>query len=78
MNEEIRDNDLILASRESYLKKEELLKILESLDYIAVKNFSVDCITGFMIEKNDKGNKYVKTLGFEIRIDWGNKKWLKK
>lgn len=68
-NKEIlNDSLLIKASQDSYLKKEDLINILENLTFTEVKDFSVTCITGYKIKTNDKNEKYVQALGYDIRI----------
>ncbi len=73
MNEQdkimLNDSILIKASKDSYLKKEDLIHMLENLNFTEVKDFSVTCITGYKIKTNDKNEKYVQTLGYDIRID---------
>ena len=65
----INDTANIKLAIDSYMKKEELIKILQTTDFCAIKNFSIDCITSFVTEKNDKGKTIVTTRGFDIRID---------
>lgn len=65
----LNDSLLIKASKDSYLKKEDLIHMLENLNFTEVKDFSVTCITGYKIKTNDKNEKYVQTLGYDIRID---------
>ena len=34
-----------------------------------LENIHLSCITGYKIKVNDKGNKYVETLGFDVIIN---------
>lgn len=65
----LNDSILIKASKDSYLKKEDLIKMLENLNFTEVKDIRISFITGYQIRKNDKGNKYVQTLGYDINIE---------
>lgn len=65
----MNDSEYISLATNSYMKKDDLIKILQSTDFYAVTNFSVNCITSFVAEKNDKGKTIVATRGFDIRID---------
>lgn len=65
----LNDSILIKASKGSYLKKEDLIKMLENLNFTEVKDVSISFITGYKIKCNDKNEKYVQTLGYDIRID---------
>ena len=73
MNEEtkemLNDNLLIKATKDSYMKKEDLIKMIENLNFSEIENVRISCITGYKIKVNDNGNKYVQTLGYDIRID---------
>lgn len=65
-------NDLLLikASKDSYLKKEELIQMLENLKFSEVKDVNITCITGYQIKVSSyTKEKYVQTLGYDIRID---------
>lgn len=65
----LNDSLLIKATKEGYLKKEDLIKMLENLNFSEVKDFCITCITGYKIKINDKGEKYVQSLGYDIHID---------
>lgn len=67
--EYLNDSLKINASKDSYLKKEEFIKMLENLRFTEVKDVSITCITGYQIKVNDKGDKYVQSLGYDIHID---------
>ena len=74
MNEEskqmLNDSLLMKASIDSYLKKEELIQMLENLKFSEVKDVNITCITGYQIkESSSTKEKYVQTLGYDIRID---------
>lgn len=57
--EMLNDSILIKATKDSYMKKEDLIKIIEN----------ITCITGYKINVNSDGNKYVTTLSFEVDIN---------
>ena len=66
----LNDSLLIKASKDSYLKKEELIQMLENLNFSEVKDVSITCITGYQIKvSSSTKEKYVQTLGYDIRID---------
>lgn len=67
--EMLNDSILIKATKDSYMKKEDLIHMLENLKFTEVKDFRVTCITGYKIKTNDKNEKYVQSLGYDIRID---------
>ena len=74
MNEEskqmLNDSLLMKASIDSYLKKEELIQMLENLNFSEVKDVNITCITGYQIKTSPATKeKYVQTLGYDIRID---------
>lgn len=50
---------------DSYMKKEEFMKILENMRFIGIERASIHFITGF--EYNGKNNT-TKTLGYDIDI----------
>lgn len=61
------DNDvqLIKSTKASYLSKEDLIKMIQELNFGEVKSLSLEVITGYRIEEN----RNVTTLGYDIRID---------
>ena len=65
----LNDSILIKASKDSYLKKEDLIKMLENLNFTEVKDVNISCITGYKIKYNDKNEKYIQTFGYDIRIN---------
>lgn len=65
----LNDSLLIKALKDSYLKKEDLIKMIENLNFSEVENIRISCITGYKIKVNDNGNKYVQTLGFKVDIN---------
>lgn len=73
MNDEskemLNDSILIKATKDSYMKKEDLIKMLETLNFSEIESIRLYCITGYKIKINDNGNKYVQTLGFEVVIN---------
>ena len=68
-NDCINDNEYISSATNSYMKKEDLIKILQSTDFYAVSGCSISCITSYVAEKNNEGKTTVRTRGFDIRID---------
>lgn len=73
MNDEskemLKDSLLIKATKDSYMKKEDLIKMIENLNFTEIENIRLSCITGYKIKVNNNGNKYVQTLGFEFDIN---------
>ena len=65
----VNDVTNIKSAVDSYMKKDDIIKILENTDFYAIKNFSCDCITSFVAKKDDNGKTYVTTRGYDIRID---------
>lgn len=66
----LNDSLLIKASKHSYLKKEDLIQMLENLNFSEVKDVNISCITGYQIKvSSSTKEKYVQTLGYDIRID---------
>ena len=65
----LKDSLLIKASKDSYLAKEDFIKMLENLNFTEVKDVRITFITGYQIKINDKGNKYVQSLGYDICIE---------
>ena len=57
----MKDNEKI---EKSYLTKEELLKMLETIDFICVEQCKLDLITGFITTENDKIKPLSKTIEF--------------
>lgn len=50
---------------DSYMKKEEFMKILENMRFIGIASASIHFITGF---EYDAKNNTTKTLGYDIDI----------
>lgn len=67
--EMLNDSLLIKATKDSYMKKEDLIKMIENLNFTEIENIRLSCITGYKIKVNNNGNKYVQTLGFEFDIN---------
>lgn len=67
--EMLNDNLLIKATKDSYMKKEDLIKMIENLNFDEVESIRLSCITGYKIKINDNGNKYVQSLGFDVNIN---------
>ena len=67
--EQQEETDFLSESKfklESYLKKDELLKILNDMDFIGVKECNMYLITGFIINAK---NKEFKVLTKNVSID---------
>lgn len=64
-------NEIDIAERlkttiNSYMSKEEFIKILEEINFIAVESGSLNLITGFLYNKSeDKIEKKVKGIGID-------------
>lgn len=69
LNETFENDCMIKQAKNSYISKEDLIKLIESLNFTEVTDFSMFCITSYKIKKNEHGNKYVDKLGFDIKID---------
>ena len=67
--EMLNDSLLIKATKDIYMKKEDLIKMIENLKFSEVEEIKISCITGYKIKVNDNGNKYVQTLGFDVHIN---------
>ena len=52
--------------KNSYITKEEFIKMLETLDFKAIEDFDINVITEFYIEVNENGETKIKRLGFHI------------
>ena len=52
-------------AKNSYISKDKLIEMLNSLDFIAVKDIRISVITGFICN----GINDVDTLGYDISID---------
>ena len=66
--EMLQDNLLIKARKDSYLNKEDFIKMIENLNFTEVEDARMTFITGYRVNVSDNGNKYVETLGFNINI----------
>ena len=62
------DTLLVKASQDSYIKKEDLIKMIENLNFSHVKELTLELITGFKIEWDNDNKKYIRTLGYRIDI----------
>ena len=69
LNKNIRDGDLFNEKRMRYITKEQFISMIQELNFTFVKDVELTCVTGFKICENDKGNKYVECVGFDIRIN---------
>lgn len=65
----IEQKDMIIQSRNSYISKDEFIKIINSLEYDAIESAKIHFITGYrFIGENEKQDAHVKTLGFDFDI----------
>ena len=69
MLSEEQEKEMIEISDSTYITKEELLKIIESIDFKKVKSLELEVITGYRIRYNDNNTPYVQTLGSTFKID---------
>ena len=60
---DVKEKEFLIEK--SYLTKEELIEILQKIDFSNVNNASLDLITGFII--NDEGD--IKSLSKRIEIN---------
>lgn len=55
--------------KKSYITKQEFITMLNSIDFIGVKDLDIDLITGYKYFVNDKGIKTIIPLTKVIRFD---------
>lgn len=55
--------------KNSYLTKEEFIKMLEGINFSHVMNIHINLITCFKIKVNDKGKQYIDPLYIDIEIE---------
>lgn len=67
-NDMLDDALLIKKTKESYISKEAIIDLISSLDFTEVSYFNIECITGYRIKLDSKGEKYVSPYSFEIDI----------
>lgn len=67
--EMLNDNLLIKARADSYMRKEELIKIIEQLRFDYVERIRLEVITRFKISLADNNKKRVDNLGYTIEIE---------
>ncbi len=65
----LKDCTLIQKAKESYIKKEDLINLINSLSFTEVKSLRLCVITDYGIKYNDDNDPYVKTFGYDIEID---------
>lgn len=59
----------IANSRNSYMKKQDLIDMITKLNFDAVKEIKLECITSYeYIPGDDEHDSRVKTYGFDINI----------
>lgn len=51
-NENINENRAIICPN-TYMKKQDFLKMIDNLPFVSVKSFSFDLITGFLIDSKE-------------------------
>lgn len=65
----IEQKDMIVQSRNSYITKDEFIKIINTLDFDAIESAKIHFITSYRFIKEDEKTKaHVKTLGFDFDI----------
>ena len=52
--------------KNSYITKEEFIKMIETLDFKAIEDFDINVITEFYIEVKENEEPKIKKLGFHI------------
>lgn len=52
--------------KNSYITKEEFIKMIETLDFKAIEDFDINVITEFYIEVNENEEPRIKKLGYHI------------
>lgn len=67
--EMLKDSLLIKSKSDSYMKKEELIRMIEQLRFDYVESLRIDVITGFKITLTDKNEKRIDNLGYNIEIN---------
>lgn len=55
--------------KDSYLTKEDFIKMLEGIKFSHVQNIHINLITSFKIKVNDKGKEYIDPLYIDIDIE---------
>ena len=61
-------NELIAKAKNSYISKENLLNILNNLNFEYVEDLQFRAITGFQVKKNKDESEFVQPLGYRIEI----------
>ena len=56
------------ASKDSYMTKEEFMRMLDSLDFVAVKDIELFLVKSFYIWIDEDGEQNVKVLGNKFNM----------
>lgn len=55
--------------KRSYMSKEEFIQILSNIEFLCIKEVTIELITGFKYIIDDKGDKTIKPLSKTININ---------
>lgn len=66
---EMTDKELLENAEKSYITKENLIEMINGLEFKQVKDFRMEVITGFSIRYDNEEKRYVNTFGYDIHID---------
>lgn len=64
-----QEKEIIEKSDSTYITKEELLKLIENIDFKKVKSLELEVITGYEVKQYNDNSPYVQTLGFTFKIE---------
>lgn len=64
----IEESLLVKKARESYLKKEEFIEMINKLNFTEIKLARIEFITDYEVNISAEGKPYVNILGYEIEI----------
>lgn len=65
----LENTELVRLCKKSYITKDDLIDIIQKLNFTEVANFSITCITGYKIELDSDGDKNVRTYSFDINLE---------
>ena len=63
-----KEFDLLEEAKKSYITKEELIKMIENINFTHVEEFELKVITGFIQKFNAEDKPYIQTLGSKISL----------
>lgn len=55
--------------KKSYMSKDEFIEILSKIEFLCIKEVTIELITGFKYIIDDKGNKTIRPLNKTININ---------